>query len=177
MAVPARRRMKRVRWLFPEAWDNVAAGTFAGAGGGILGGAAGWRTVCAVEYAAHAAECCSRGSAMDTAPRFPIWDDVRTFDGKPGGGMRPMLSAAKNLAPTSATATTGSGWPANRADYGETWPASLAKFDPASCSPFPRPAIRSGMGDVHGDRPRSAITLGRCGNCRLWGLKESECGS
>lgn len=55
---------------------------FAGAGGGILGGKLlGWRTVCAVEvnpYCRSVLLARQRDGILDP---FPIWDDVRTFDG------------------------------------------------------------------------------------------------
>ena len=55
---------------------------FAGAGGGILGGhLLGWRTVCAVEWNAYAASVLVRRQNDGILPPFPIWDDVRTFDG------------------------------------------------------------------------------------------------
>lgn len=66
---------------------------FAGSGGGILGGKLlGWRTVCAVEYAAEArADLLSRQSD-GSLERFPIWDDVRTFDGSPWKGTVDVVS-------------------------------------------------------------------------------------
>ena len=66
---------------------------FAGAGGGILGGhLLGWRTVCAVEWDAYAASVlCARQNDGLLAP-FPIWDDVRTFDGRPWRGRVDVVS-------------------------------------------------------------------------------------
>lgn len=61
---------------------------FAGAGGGILGGKLlGWRTVCAVEYDAHARAVLEARQNDGCLDPFPIWDDVRTFDGKPWRGV------------------------------------------------------------------------------------------
>ena len=55
---------------------------FAGAGGGILGGRLlGWRTVCAVECDAYAASVLVSRQNDGCLPAFPVWDDVRTFDG------------------------------------------------------------------------------------------------
>lgn len=55
---------------------------FAGAGGGILGGRLlGWRTVCAVEIDPYARRVLLARQADGCLDRFPIWDDVRTFDG------------------------------------------------------------------------------------------------
>jgi len=66
---------------------------FAGAGGGILGGKLlGWRTVCAVEYEPHAAAILARRQNDGILQPFPIWDDVRTFDGKPWRGIVDVVS-------------------------------------------------------------------------------------
>ena len=66
---------------------------FAGAGGGILGGhLLGWRTVCAVEYNAYARSVLLARQNDGTLPPFPIWDDVRTFDGKPWRGLVDVVS-------------------------------------------------------------------------------------
>ena len=58
---------------------------FAGAGGGILGGGLlGWRTVCAIEIDPYARSVLLQRQADGClTPRFPVWDDVRTFDGRP----------------------------------------------------------------------------------------------
>ena len=61
---------------------------FAGAGGGMLGGKLlGWRTVCAVEYEPYPACVLAQRQNDGLLPPFPIWDDVRTFDGKPWRGI------------------------------------------------------------------------------------------
>ncbi len=66
---------------------------FAGAGGGILAGKLlGWRTVCAVEVNAFCARrLMQRQNEGHLAP-FPIWDDVRTFDGHPWRGVVDVVS-------------------------------------------------------------------------------------
>ena len=66
---------------------------FAGAGGGILGGKLlGWRTVCAVEWQPYAiGVLCQRQNDGILRP-FPIWDDVRTFDGRPWRGVVDVVS-------------------------------------------------------------------------------------
>jgi DNA (cytosine-5)-methyltransferase 1 len=57
---------------------------FSGAGGGILGGKLlGWRTVCAVEIDAYCASVLVARQNDGMLDPFPIWDDVRTFDGRP----------------------------------------------------------------------------------------------
>ena len=66
---------------------------FAGAGGGILGGKLlGWRTVCAVEIDAYCTAILASRQDDGLLPAFPIWDDVRTFDGKPWRGIVDVVS-------------------------------------------------------------------------------------
>lgn len=66
---------------------------FAGAGGGILGGLLlGWRTVCAVEVNPYAASVLAQRQNDGILAPFPIWDDVRTFDGKPWRGRVDVVS-------------------------------------------------------------------------------------
>ena len=66
---------------------------FAGAGGGILGGKLlGWRTVCAVENDEHARNVLVARQNDGSLEPFPIWDDVRTFDGKPWQGHIDVIS-------------------------------------------------------------------------------------
>lgn len=66
---------------------------FAGAGGGILGGhLLGWRTVCAVEWEPYAASVLAARQNDGVLPPFPIWDDVRTFDGRPWRGVVDLVS-------------------------------------------------------------------------------------
>jgi DNA (cytosine-5)-methyltransferase 1 len=66
---------------------------FAGAGGGILGGhLLGWRTVCAVEHDPYAASVLCARQNDGLLPPFPIWDDVRTFDGRPWRGLVDVVS-------------------------------------------------------------------------------------
>ena len=66
---------------------------FAGAGGGILGGKLlGWRTVCAVERDAYAAQVLAQRQNDGILEPFPIWSDVQTFDGKPWRGIVDVIS-------------------------------------------------------------------------------------
>ena len=66
---------------------------FAGAGGGILGGKLlGWRTVCAVELDAYARRVLLARQLDGHLDRFPIWDDVLTFDGRPWRGLVEVIS-------------------------------------------------------------------------------------
>lgn len=66
---------------------------FAGAGGGILGGhLLGWRTVCAVERDAYAAQVLAQRQTDGLLPLFPIWSDVCSFDGRPWRGLIDVVS-------------------------------------------------------------------------------------
>jgi DNA (cytosine-5)-methyltransferase 1 len=66
---------------------------FAGAGGGILGGKLlGWRTVCAVEIDGYARAVLAARQNDGCLEPFPIWDDVRTFDGRPWRGIVDVVS-------------------------------------------------------------------------------------
>jgi DNA (cytosine-5)-methyltransferase 1 len=60
---------------------------FAGCGGGILGGILlGHTCVCAVEIEAYRRSTLLQRQRDRMLPGFPIWDDVRTFDGTPWRG-------------------------------------------------------------------------------------------
>ena len=60
---------------------------FAGAGGGILGGMLlGHTPVCAVELDAYCRKVLAARQADGWLPKFPIYEDVRQFDGKPWRG-------------------------------------------------------------------------------------------
>lgn len=66
---------------------------FAGAGGGILGSELlGFRTVCAVELEPYPASVLLARQNDGLLPTFPVWDDVRTFDGRPWRGLVDVVS-------------------------------------------------------------------------------------
>lgn len=66
---------------------------FAGAGGGILGGKLlGWRTVCAVEINEYCRRVLMQRQDDVILEPFPIWDDVRSFDGRPWRGIVDVVS-------------------------------------------------------------------------------------
>ncbi len=66
---------------------------FAGAGGGILGGLLlGWRTRCAVELNPYCRRLLLARQRDRQLSPFPIWDDVRTFDGLPWRGKIDVIS-------------------------------------------------------------------------------------
>ncbi len=66
---------------------------FSGNGGGILGGRLlGWHCVGAVERTAFRVRRLMQRQNEGHLPPFPIWDDVRTFDGRPWRGVADMVS-------------------------------------------------------------------------------------
>jgi len=66
---------------------------FAGAGGGILGGIlCGNTCICAVEIEHYCRQVLLQRQRDGMLPRFPIWDDVRTFDGRPWRGHVDVIS-------------------------------------------------------------------------------------
>lgn len=102
---------------------------FTGAGGGLLGTALlGWRPVCAVEWEAYPREVLLRRQRDGVLPLFPIWDDARTFDGRPWRGRvevvtggfpcTPFSTAGKRLAADDAR----NGWPWTARILGEVRP-------------------------------------------------------
>lgn len=89
---------------------------FAGAGGGILGGSLlGWKTICAVEFEPHHAAILCQRQDDGILPPFPIWDDVRTFDGQIWRGRVDVISGGF---PCQAYSTAAAG--KNNAD--DLWP-------------------------------------------------------
>lgn len=90
---------------------------FAGSGGGLLASQIiGWRTVCAVELDWYC-RCVltQRQNERFLRPPFPIWDDVRTFDGRPWRGRVDVISGGF---PCQAYSSAASG--KNVAD--DLWP-------------------------------------------------------
>ena len=65
---------------------------FAGAGGTLGGRLLGWRTVCAVEFDKYARSVLMARQNDGSLEPFPIWDDVRTFDGRPWRGRVDVVS-------------------------------------------------------------------------------------
>lgn len=93
---------------------------FAGGGGGILGSLlAGWRTVCAVEINARCRAGLMARQRDGLLEPFPIWDDVRTFDGRPWRGRVDLVSGGF---PCQAFSTASHG----RRVAPDLWPAMAA---------------------------------------------------
>ena len=107
---------------------------FAGAGGGILGGKLlGWRTVCAVEIDPFCRRVLLARQLDGCLDRFPIWDDVRTFDGLPWRGGSTWLVGGFRVR-TSRYVGGGKVSRGRSPDCGWRWRGSFAKYDPGSSS-------------------------------------------
>ena len=79
---------------------------FAGAGGGILGGLLlGHRPVCAVEIEPYCREVLLQRQRDGILPWFPIWDNIRTFNGKPWRGIADIVCGGFPCQDISAAGT------------------------------------------------------------------------
>ena len=66
---------------------------FAGAGGGILGGKLlGWNTIGAVEIEEYPRKILLQRQRDGILNKFPIWDDIKSFDGRPWNGAVDIVS-------------------------------------------------------------------------------------
>jgi DNA (cytosine-5)-methyltransferase 1 len=89
---------------------------FAGIGGGILAGLTlGWTPICAVEISEYRRSVLGARQADGSLPTFPIWDDVRTFDGTVWRGRVDVVSGGFPCQAYS-TATRG------RSTADDLWP-------------------------------------------------------
>ena len=102
---------------------------FAGAGGGILGGILlGHTTVCAVEIEPYCRKVLHQRQRDGILPKFPIWDDVCTFDGTPWRGKVDVVCGGF---PCQDISSAGGGLELKGKEvvYGNKWLESLVKYD------------------------------------------------
>ena len=125
---------------------------FAGAGGGILGGhLLGWRTVCAVEFAEYPRRVLLARQRDGMLPAFPIWDDVRTFDGKPWRGRVQVVSGGFPCQDISV-AGSGDGLDGERSGLWLEMARIIGEVQPEFAFVENSPALTSrGLGRVLGD--------------------------
>ena len=125
---------------------------FAGAGGGILGGhLLGWRTVCAVEWEPYPAGVLIARQNEGILPPFPIWDDVRTFDGKPWRGLVDVVSGGFPCQDISA-AGKGKGIDGERSGMWKEMARIIGEVRPRYVLVENSPVLTSrGLGRVLGD--------------------------
>jgi len=125
---------------------------FAGAGGGILGGKLlGWTTVCAVEWEPYPTSVLIARQNEGVLPPFPIWDDVRTFDGKPWRGRIDVVSGGFPCQDISA-AGKGAGIDGERSGMWAHMARIIREVGPRYCFVENSPMLTSrGLGRVLGD--------------------------
>lgn len=125
---------------------------FAGAGGGILGGKLlGWRTVCAVEIDDYARRVLIARQDDGCLAPFPIWDDIRTFDGRPWRGVVDIISGGFPCQDISA-AGSGAGIDGARSGLWSEMARIIREVGPRHVLVENSPMLTSrGLGRVLGD--------------------------
>lgn len=106
---------------------------FAGAGGGLLAThwLLGWKTVCYVENARYPVEVIKARIRDGLLEDAPIWDDVRTFDGRPWAGLVDIVTAGFPCQPFSTAGKMRgeddprNGWPSTIRIIREVRPSYL----------------------------------------------------
>ena len=125
---------------------------FAGAGGGILAGELlGDTTVCAVERDRAAASVLVRRQNEGHLQPFPIWDDVRTFDGRAWRGAADVVSGGFPCQDISI-AGSGDGLDGERSGLWSEMARVVCEVEPVFVRVENSPMLTSrGLGVVLGD--------------------------
>ena len=125
---------------------------FAGAGGGVLAGKMlGWRTVCAVELDDYARRVLIARQDDGSLDPFPIWDDIRTFDGRPWSGLVDVVSGGFPCQDISV-AGKGAGLDGVRSGLWSEFARIIREVRPQFVLVENSPALTSrGLGRVLGD--------------------------
>ena len=94
---------------------------FAGVGGGLLGShLLGFTPICAVEIEPYCREVLLRRQRDGVLPMFPIWDDIRTFDGTQWRGVVDIVTAGFPCQPFSVA-----GKQRREGDERNMWPDTI----------------------------------------------------
>lgn len=138
---------------------------FAGGGGGILGGMLlGHTTVCAVEIEPFCRKILLQRQRDGILPRFPIWDDVRTFDGTPWRGEADVVCGGFPCQDISAAGGAGKGIAGERSGLWREMARITSEVRPKYVFVENSPVLTSrGLGVVLGD-------LSRMGYDATWGV-------
>lgn len=138
---------------------------FAGSGGGILGGKLlGWKTVCAVEIKESSREVLARRQTEGHLEPFPIWDDVRTFDGKPWRGIIDVVSGGFPCQDISVAKQNAEGITGARSSMWGEMARIICEVEPKYVFVENSPALAfRGLGVVLGD-------LAKMGFNARWGV-------
>lgn len=145
---------------------------FAGAGGGILASdLLGDRCVCAVELDRYAASVLVRRQNDGSLQPFPIWDDVRTFDGRPWRGIVDVVSGGFPCTDISV-AGSGAGIDGEQSGLWREMARVVREVEPRYVRVENSPALTSrGLGVVLGD-------LAALGFAARWDvLSAADCGA
>lgn len=145
---------------------------FAGAGGGILAGQLrGNQCVCAVEREPYAQAVLVARQNDRTFPPFPIWDDVRTFDGRPWHGIVDIVAGGFPCQDVSV-AGSGDGLDGERSGLWTEMARIIREIRPKRVEVENSPVLTSrGLGRVLGD-------LAEMGFDVEWGvLSAADCGA
>ncbi|HDS3404992.1 TPA: DNA cytosine methyltransferase [Citrobacter freundii] len=145
---------------------------FAGAGGGILGGhLLGWRTVCAVERDAYAAQVLAQRQNDGILRPFPIWSDVCSFDGKPWRGIVDVVSGGFPCQDISANGH-GAGIDGRRSGLWSEMARIVGEVRPKFVCVENSPRLRGkGLAVVIGDLAEMGY------GCEWFRLSASNCGA
>ena len=116
---------------------------FAGAGGGILGGLLlGHVPVCAVELEEYPRSVLLQRQRDGLLPWFPVWDDVRSFDGKPWAGAVDIVCGGFPCQDISA-AGKGAGITGARSGLWSEFARILGEVQPTFCFIENSPLLRT----------------------------------
>ena len=128
-------------------------------GGKLLG----WRTVCAVEFAAYPRSVLLARQRDGILEPFPIWDDVRTFDGKPWRGLVDIITGGFPCQDISV-AGNGAGIAGERSGLWSEMARIIREVEPRFVLVENSPMLTSrGLGRVVGD-------LAEVGYDAKWGV-------
>ncbi len=137
---------------------------FTGAGGGLLAGRLlGFRTVCYVEFNPYCIEVLKARIADGHLCDAPIWDDIKTFNGRPWAGQVDIITAGFPCSPFSIA-----GKQKGEDDPRNMWPDTIRvirEVRPEWCFLENVPALLAG---THGYFGRILADLAKIGYCVAW---------
>jgi len=133
---------------------------FTGAGGGVLGSQLlGHRIVCGVEWDPYCREVLLRRQEEGILEAFPIWDDIRTFDGRPWRGKVDIVTGGFPCQPFSQA-----GKNKGKEDERNLWPDTIRvirEVRPRYCflENVPNLLVHEYTGDILGSLAESGYDI------------------